>query len=164
MIMFINYQNKMLLAVLRHIFSRNKDCSFYSEMWKLIQDLTLQKLISGTNIFSQITAVDTFCHLIEYMFPKDISWEGLGAEGERDDRGWDGWMASLTRWTWVWVNSGRWWWTGRLGVLRFMGSQRVGHDWATELNWTELKDISLALCSFQFCKYYIVIFKQSTVP
>ena len=60
-------------------------------------------------------------------------WEGLGAGGEGDDRGWDGWMASLTRWTWVWVNSGRWWWTGRPGVLRFMGSQRVRHDWATEL-------------------------------
>ena len=64
-------------------------------------------------------------------------WEGLGA-GEGDDRGWDGWMASSTRWTWIWVNSRRWWWTGRLGVLRFMESQRVGHDWATELNWTEL--------------------------
>ena len=51
------------------------------------------------------------------------------------DRGWDGWMASLTRWTWVWVNFGSWWWTGRPGMLRFMGSQRVGHDWATELNW-----------------------------
>ena len=62
-------------------------------------------------------------------------WEGLGAGGEGDDRGWDGWMASLTRWTWVWVNSGSWWWTGRPGVLRFMGSQRVEHDWATELNW-----------------------------
>ena len=61
-------------------------------------------------------------------------WEGLGAGGEGDDRGWDGWMVSLTRWTWVWVNSGSWWWTGRPGVLRFMGSQRVGHDWATELN------------------------------
>ena len=45
-------------------------------------------------------------------------------------------MASLTRWTWVWVNSGSQWWTGRPGVLRFMGSQRVGHNWATELNWT----------------------------
>ena len=65
-------------------------------------------------------------------------WEGLGEGGEGDDRGWDGWMASLTRWTWVWVNSGNWWWTGRPGVLRFMGLQRVGHDWATELNWTEL--------------------------
>ena len=61
-------------------------------------------------------------------------WEGLGARGEGDDREWDGWTASLTRWTWVWVNSGRWWWTGRPGV-QFMGSQRVGHDWATELNW-----------------------------
>ena len=55
--------------------------------------------------------------------------------GEGVDRGWDGWMASLTWWTWVWVDSGSWWWTGRPGVLRFMGSQRVGHDWATELNW-----------------------------
>ena len=59
----------------------------------------------------------------------------LGAGGEGDDRGWDGWMASLTRWMWVWVNSGSWWWTGRPGVLRFMGSQKVGHDWVTELNW-----------------------------
>ena len=57
--------------------------------------------------------------------------------GEGDDRGWDGWLASLTQWTWVWVNSGSWWWTGRPGVLQSMGSQRDGHDWATELNWTE---------------------------
>ena len=64
-------------------------------------------------------------------------WEGLGAGGEGDNRGWNGWMASPTPWTWVWVNSGSWWWTGRPGVLRFMGSQRVGHNWATELNWTE---------------------------
>ena len=67
-------------------------------------------------------------------------WEGLGAGGEGDDRGWDGWMASLTRWTWVWVNSRSWWWTGSPGVLRFMGSQKVGHDWATELNWIESSD------------------------
>ena len=68
---------------------------------------------------------------------QSILKEGLGAGGEGDNRGWDGWMASPTRWTWVWVNSGSWWWTGRPGGLRFMGSQRVGHDWATELNWTE---------------------------
>ena len=60
---------------------------------------------------------------------------GAGAEG--DDRGWDGWMASPTWWAWVLVNSGSWWWTGRHGVLRFMGSKSVGHDWVTELNWTE---------------------------
>ena len=52
----------------------------------------------------------------------------------RGDRGWDGWMASPTQWRWVWINSGIWWWTGRPGVLRFMGSQRVGHNWETELN------------------------------
>ena len=65
-------------------------------------------------------------------------WEGLGAGRKGDHRGWDGWMASRTWWTWVWVNSGSWWWTGRPGVLRFTGSQRVGHDWATELNWTDI--------------------------
>ena len=70
-------------------------------------------------------------------------WDGLGAEGEGDDREWDGWMASLTRWMWVWVNSGSWWWTGRPGMLQFMGSQRVRHDWETELNWTELIDNTL---------------------
>ena len=63
---------------------------------------------------------------------------GQEEKGTTTDR-WDGWMASRTRWTWVWVNSGRWWWTGRPGVLQFMGSQRVGHDWVTEMNWTELK-------------------------
>ena len=55
---------------------------------------------------------------------------------EGDDRGWDGWMASLTQWTWVWVNSRSWWWTGWPGVLQSMGSQRVKHDLVTELNWT----------------------------
>ena len=64
----------------------------------------------------------------------------LGGIGGKRRRGWQRmrWrMASPTRWTWVWVNSGSWWWTGRPGVLWFMGSQRVRHDWATELNWTE---------------------------
>ena len=65
-------------------------------------------------------------------------WERLKAGGEGDNRGWDGWMASLTRWRWVWVNSGSWWWTGRPGVLQSIVSQRVGHNWVTELNWTEL--------------------------
>ena len=59
-------------------------------------------------------------------------------EGRRDNKGWDGWMASPTQWTWVLVNSGSWWWTGKPGVLQSMESQRVRHDWATEMNWTEL--------------------------
>ena len=74
----------------------------------------------------------------EWNWKRLWCWERLGARGEGDDPGWDGWMASLTRWTWVWVNSRRWLWKGRPGMLRFMDSQRVEHDWATELNWTEL--------------------------
>ena len=65
-------------------------------------------------------------------------WERL-AGGEGEDRGWDGWMAS-TQWTWVWENSGSWWWTGRPGVLQFMGSERVRHNWETELNWITLSE------------------------
>ena len=60
-------------------------------------------------------------------------------ESRRRRRGWDGWMVSLTQWTWVWVNSRSWWWTGRPDVLQSMGSQRVRHNWATELNWTETR-------------------------
>ena len=63
-------------------------------------------------------------------------WERLKARGEGDDRGWDGWMASSTWWTWVWASSRIW--TGRPGVLQSMGLQRIGHDWATELNWTDV--------------------------
>ena len=55
----------------------------------------------------------------------------------RDDRGWDGWMASPTQWTWAWAGSGSWWWTGKPGMLQSMGSQRVRHDRATELNWSD---------------------------
>ena len=69
---------------------------------------------------------------------KTLMLGGIGGRRRRGWQRWDGCMASPTRWMWVWMNSGRWWWTGRPGVLRFMGSQRVGHHWATELNWTEL--------------------------
>ena len=91
-------------------------------------------------------------------------WEGLGAGGEGGDRGWDGWMASPTQWTWVWVNSGSWWWTGRPGVLRFMALQRVGHDWVTELNRTELMTslyiLSSVIFIFQSPSVFYIIFLQ----
>ena len=64
-------------------------------------------------------------------------WEGLGAGEKGDNREWDGWMASPTRCTWVWVNSRSRWWPGRPGVLQSMGSERVGHNWVTELNWND---------------------------
>ena len=77
----------------------------------------------------------------------------------RDDRGWDGWMASLTRWTWVWVSSWSFWWTGKPGMLQPMGSQKVGHNWATERNYTEnIRDyvgiLDLKITSNVYCKYY----------
>ena len=90
----------------------------------------------------------TWCEELTH-WKRPWCWEGLGAGGEGDDRGWDAWMASLIRWTWVWVNSGSWWWTGRPGMLRFMESQRVGHDWATELNWTELNLVVQLLSQVQ---------------
>ena len=92
-------------------------------------------------------------------------WERLRAGGERDDRGWDGWMASPTQWTWVWVNSGSWWWTGRPGVLQFMGSQRIRHNWATEqTNWTVWFPKPFILCfpstplfiSLSFCRFFLI--------
>ena len=79
-----------------------------------------------------------FLHTVIYR-----CWEGLGAGGEGDNRGWDSWMATPTWWTWVWVNSRSWWWTGRPDTLQFMGSQRVGHDWVTELNWCTINFNSL---------------------
>ena len=77
-------------------------------------------------------------------------WERSKARGEGDNREWEGWMASPTQWTWVWVNSGSWCWTGRPVVLWFMGSQRVRHDWVTKLNWNE-----------RLLLFILIIFNQS---
>ena len=73
--------------------------------------------------------------LTHWKRPWCCGW--LKAGGEGDNRGWDGWIGSPARWTWVWVNPESWWWAGRPGVLQSMVSQRVAHNWATELNWTE---------------------------
>ena len=80
-----------------------------------------------------------FGHLMERTdsFEKTLMLGKIEGSRRRDHRGWDGWMASLTRRTWVWVSSGSWRWTGKPGVLQSTGSQRVRHDWATELNWIE---------------------------
>ena len=85
-------------------------------------------------------------------------WEGLGAGGEGDDRGWDGWMASPTQCTWVWVNSGSWWWTGRPGVLQVMGSQSQTRlsDW-TELNWASLPVPHLTLCRYRASSHWLSV-------
>ena len=116
-------------------------------------------MLSHMKVFSSFLKLKIFysMHVCEELTPwkRLWCWEGLGAGGEGDNRGWDGWMTSPTRWMWVWVNSGSWWWTGRPGVLRFMGSQRVGHNWATELNWTE--------CMYMFHIYISIYLSIYTV-
>ena len=84
----------------------------------------------------------TWCEELTHL-KRPWCWERLRAGGEGDDRGWDGWMASPTQWTWGWVDSRSWWRTGRPGVLQFIGSQKVGYDWVTELNWLIIDTIEL---------------------
>ena len=91
-------------------------------------EYSLEGLMLGWSSNTLATWWEELTHL-----KKPWCWERLKAGGEVDNRGWDGLMASLSQWTWAWVNSGCWWWTGRPGMLH---SQRVGHDWVTELNWT----------------------------
>ena len=90
----------------------------------------------------------TWCEeLIHWKRP--WCWERLKTGGEGDDRGWDGWMASPNQWTWVWESSGSWWWTRKPGVLQYLGSQRVRHNWATELTDTYMyTHIHTHICVF----------------
>ena len=102
----------------------------------ILKDISPEYSLEGLMLkLNSNTLASWFEELTHWKRP--WSRQRLKAGGEGDDRGWDSWMASPTGWTWVWVNSGSRWWTGRPGVLKFMGSQRVRHDWVTELNWIE---------------------------
>ena len=96
---------------------------------------------------------------------KTLMLGGIGDRRRRGQRGWDGWMTSPTGWTWVWVDSGSCWWTGKPGMLQFMGSQRVGHDWVTELNcrpfweaFEELAALSVACSLLHFPRDIVILF------
>ena len=91
-----------------------------------------------------LNTLSTWCEELTH-WKRPWCWARLKTGGEGDNRGWDGWMASRTRWTWVWVNFGRWWRTEKPGMLHSVGLQTVGHDWATELNWTY--PIANAICN-----------------
>ena len=100
----------------------------------ILKEISPGMSLEGMMLKLKLRTLATSCEELTH-WKRPWCWEGLGAGGEGDGRGWDGWMASQTQWTWVWVNSRSWWWTGRPGVLRFMGSQSRTRlsDW-TELN------------------------------
>ena len=115
-------------------------------------------------------------HVKSWLTGKDPD---AGKDWRQEEEGttvWDGCMASPIQWTWVWVNSGDWWWTGKPGVLRSTGSQRVGHGWATELNWTELvrqytlldvdvhRFLGTSYCCSAHCRLTVLSFFQSHLP
>ena len=107
---------------------------FYEDLQDLLELTPKKDVLCIWNSSTLATSCEELTHWKSLW-----CWEGLGPGGEGDDRRWDGCMASLTQWTWVWVNSRSWWWTGRPGMLWFMGSQRVRHDWATQLNCCRMK-------------------------
>ena len=82
--------------------------------------------LEGLMLKLKLHYLATWCEELTHL-KRPWCWERWKA-GDGDDRGWDGWMASPTPWTWIWVDSGTWWWTGRPGMLLFRGLQRVGHD------------------------------------
>ena len=99
----------------------------------ILKEISPGCLLEGLMLKLKLHTLAAWCKELTHL-KRPWCWERLRAGREGDDRGWDGWMASPTQWTWVWVNSGSWWWTGRPGVLRFMGLQSQ-----TRLsNWTEL--------------------------
>ena len=102
----------------------------------ILKEISLEYSLEGLMLKPKLQNLATWYEELTHL-KRPWSWERLKAGWEGDNRWWDGWVASATQWTQVWINSRGWWWTGRPGVLQFMGSQRVGHDWATELNWTE---------------------------
>ena len=110
---------------------------------RLVEVTYLSKYMPGDTLA-------TWCEELTH-WKRPWCWGRLKAGGEGGDRRWGRWMASPTRWTWVWVSSRSSWWTGKPGVLQPMGSQRVGHDWATELNWWQADELfdSRPLCSRQ---------------
>ena len=144
--------------------------------WSVVLEKTLESPLDCKEIQPVHSKEDQPCDLFgrndakaetPVLWPPHVkSWligedSDAGKDWDRrngDDREWDGWMASLTQWTWVWVNSGSWWWTGRPGVLWFMGSQTVWHDWVTELYWTE-SDLACIICNapVQTLTFYLEI-------
>ena len=117
------------------------NCGVGEDAWEFLGlqgDPTCPSKRNQPSIFIRRTDAETETPILwpsdvkNWLFWKDPDAGKAGGEGH--NRGWDGWMALPTPWTWVWINSSSWWRTEKPGALQFMGLQRVGHDWATELN------------------------------
>ena len=104
----------------------------------ILKEISPEYSLEGLMLKLKLQYLATWCEELSH-WKRPWCWERFKAGGERDNRGWDGWMALLTQWTWVWACSGSWWWSWRPGKLQYLGSQRVGHDQATELKWPSLK-------------------------
>ena len=100
----------------------------------ILKEINPEYSLEGLMLKQSSNILATWCKELTY-WKRPWCWEPLKTGEEGEYRGWDGWMTSPTVWTWVWASSWSWWWTGKSGVLQSMGSQRVRHDWATELNW-----------------------------
>jgi len=114
-----------------------------------LKEISPEYSLEGLMLKLKLQYLATWCEELTHL-KRPWCWERLKAGGEGDNRGWDSWMASLTWRIWVWVSSGSWWWTGKPGVLQPMGLQRVGHNWATKLNWNTFS-----------CQYYFPILETS---
>ena len=146
------------------------DCMDHNKLWKILQKMGIPDhlICLLRNLYAGQEATVRTGHGTTDWFQIG---KGVRQGMRRGRRGWDGWMASLTRWTWVWVNSGSWWCTGRPGMLRFMGWQRVKHDWATEPNWRynryntlyfKYKMFSLLIFWIDVTKSFSAIYNYST--
>ena len=128
--------------VLKHLWALNNQSWILRIPWTARSNQSILKEISSEYSLEGLMLklkLQYFGHLMVAKlthWKRPWCWGRLKEEGEGDDRGWGGWMASPTQWTWVWANSGSWWWTGKPSFLQPMGLQRVRHDWMTELNWT----------------------------
>ena len=108
----------------------------------ILKKISPEYSLEGLMLKLKHNTLATWCEELTHL-KRPQCWEKLRAGGEGDDKGWDGWMASLTQWTWVWANSRSWRWTEKPGMLQSMESQRVGHDWVTELNWKNFHSINV---------------------
>ena len=114
----------------------------------ILMEINSEYSLEGQMLRLKLQTLATWCKERTHL-KRPWCWERLRAE-DGDDRGWDGWITSLIQWTWVWVDSGSWWWIGRPGMLQFIRLQSVGHDWATELDWIELRIIGIFILFYHF--------------